>query len=50
MREIDKSEMLNVDGGANIILIVSVITAIVSFITGALHGYSNPKECKVGGK
>lgn len=50
MREIDKKEMLKIEGGANAILITSIVTAVVTFITGIFHGYSNPRECKIGGK
>lgn len=50
MREINKNEMKNIEGGANGILITSIVTAIITFVTGILHGYSNPKECNVGGE
>jgi len=49
MKELDKKEMLSIDGGANGILITSIITAVITFITGIFHGYSNPKVCN-GGK
>lgn len=45
MREIKKEEMIRVDGGANPILITSIVTAIITFFVGAFHGYSNPKSC-----
>lgn len=45
MREIKVEEMKKIEGGANGILITSIITAVVTFITGILHGYSNPKNC-----
>ena len=51
MREINKEEMYDVDGGANGILITSIVTALITFVTGILHGYSNPKKCNIeGGK
>ena len=45
MREIKKNEMVMVAGGANGIVIGTVIGVIVTFIVGILHGYSNPKTC-----
>ena len=45
MREINDKEMLRVDGGANPVLISSIVGVIVTFVVGLLHGYSNPKNC-----
>ena len=45
MRQIEKEEMLNIEGGANPILITSIIGVIITFVVGVLHGYSNPKSC-----
>ena len=45
MKRLSNEEMLNVEGGANSLLIVTVISGIVTFVTGILHGYSKPKKC-----
>lgn len=45
MRKLENEEMLNVDGGANGILITSIVTAVITFLVGAFYGYSNPKSC-----
>lgn len=45
MREISKEEMMKVDGGANAILITSIIGVIATFVVGVLSGYSNPQKC-----
>ena len=45
MREIDNKEMMDIDGGANSIVIGSIIGVIITFVVGLLHGYSNPKKC-----
>lgn len=45
MKILDNIEMKRVDGGANGILIGTVVAVIVSFISGILSGYSNPKKC-----
>ena len=51
MREISKDEMYDIDGGANGILITSIVTAVITFVTGILNGYSNPQKCNIeGGK
>lgn len=45
MRELEKEEMKNIDGGASATLITTVVAGIVIFITGILSGYSNPQKC-----
>ena len=45
MKELSKNEMKKIEGGANPILITSIITTIISFIVGIVSGYSNPKKC-----
>lgn len=45
MKKLEKEELLLVEGGANPILIGSVVGVIVTFVVGLLHGYSNPKSC-----
>ncbi len=51
MKELEKEEMLKVEGGANGLLIAGIVSAavaaVVTFVTGLLHGYSNPKECNI---
>lgn len=49
MIELRKEDMLNINGGANAILITTIIGTIITFIVGT--GYSNPGKCNVlGGK
>ena len=45
MREIMKDEMMEINGGYNGVLITALVSGIVTFITGILHGYANPKKC-----
>ena len=45
MKELNLFEMKSVEGGANSILIVSAVTAVISFISGILNGIANPKKC-----
>ena len=45
MREINNMEMKEIEGGANLILIGSIIGVVVTFVVGLLHGFSNPKIC-----
>ena len=45
MRELKKEEMKTVEGGANSILVTSIVTAVITFIVGIFYGYSNPKPC-----
>ena len=41
--------LLNINGGANAILITTIIGTIITFIVGTLKGYSNPEKCNVLG-
>ena len=51
MIELRKEDMLNINGGANAMLITTIIGTIITFIVGTLKGYSNPEKCNVlGGK
>ena len=51
MIELRKEDMLNVNGGANAILITTIIGTIITFIVGTLKGYSHPEKCNIlGGK
>lgn len=45
MQELTKSEMQKINGGASAVLIGTVVTAIIAFVSGILNGYSNPKKC-----
>lgn len=38
MKELKKEEMMLIDGGANPVIIGSVIGIIVTFVVGILHG------------
>ncbi len=49
MKELKKEEMLEVNGGASTIFIASVIGTIITFVVGALKGYSNPEKCNTLG-
>lgn len=44
MIELRKEDMLNINGGANAILITTIIGTIITFIVGTLKGYSNPEN------
>ena len=51
MIELRKEDMLNINGGANAILITTIIGRIITFIVGTLIGYSYPEKCNIlGGK
>ncbi len=45
MQKLSETEMKNIEGGASPFIIVSVVTGLITFITGILNGYSNPKKC-----
>lgn len=45
MREIKKDEMIRIEGGADPVLVTSIVGVIVTLVIGILHGYSNPKKC-----
>lgn len=45
MKKIEKEEMLMIEAGAEPMLITGIISSIITFIVGALHGFSNPKKC-----
>ncbi len=45
MRELKKAEMIRIEGGANPLMITSIVVSIITFLVGAFHGYSNPKTC-----
>lgn len=45
MRELNKEEMKTVNGGVSVAAIVSIMVGAITFIVGALEGYTNPKKC-----
>lgn len=45
MRELREEEMFLIEGGANTIVVTSVIAAVITFFVGIFHGYANPKGC-----
>lgn len=45
MKELNKNELMKIDGGSSTVLIVSVIAGFINFVTGILSGYSNPQKC-----
>lgn len=45
MKEIKKEEMSLIDGGADPILVTSIIATVITFLVGVFYGYSNPKKC-----
>lgn len=49
MIELKKEDMLNINGGANAILITTIIGTIITFIVGTLNGYANPEKCNISG-
>lgn len=45
MQELTKNEMKKINGGASAVLIGTIVTVIIAFVSGVLNGYSNPKKC-----
>lgn len=45
MKELNKIEMQNINGGADPVLIAGIVTVVVTFISGILNGIANPKKC-----
>lgn len=46
MKELKKTEMQNISGGADPILVSSIAGIIITFLIGAFRGYSNPEACR----
>ena len=46
MRQLKKEEMKKIDGGADPVLVTSIVAVIVTFLIGAFRGYSNPESCR----
>jgi hypothetical protein len=52
MTKLNEIELSNIDGGSSVgttIGISMIITAVLSFISGIINGYTNPEECRVKG-
>lgn len=45
MRELNKCELINTSGGVSSTFVASAIAVVVTFVIGALSGYSNPTKC-----
>lgn len=45
MKEINKNEMLLIEGGASSTAVIGIVAAIVSFALGIIEGYLKPKSC-----
>lgn len=45
MRELKKEELTMIDGGADPVLVGTIVGIIITFVVGILHGYANPKSC-----
>lgn len=46
MKKLNSNELEKINGGFSWALAVG-IAAVITFITGLLEGYSNPKECNI---
>ena len=44
MRELKKEELTMIDGGADPVLVGTIVGIIITFVVGILHGYANPKS------
>ncbi len=47
MNRLEKKEMMEVEGGINILLVTAITTAVV-FISGIITGIVNPTRCNNG--
>lgn len=45
MQKLEKEEMLKIEGGVSPTVIVTAVTALITFIIGSLEGYANPRKC-----
>ena len=46
MQKLKEEEMKKVVGGADPVIVTSIIGTIVTFLIGVFHGYSNPEACR----
>ena len=52
MIKLNENELSNIEGGASVTTVVGIgmiITAVVTFISGIISGYTNPEGCRVKG-
>lgn len=46
MQLLKEEEMKRVEAGADTFVVAGIVAAIVAFLIGVFHGYSNPQECR----
>ena len=46
MQKLKEEEMKRVEGGADPVVVTSIIGAVITFLIGVFHGYSNPEACR----
>ena len=52
MIKLNENELSNIEGGASVTTVIGIsmiITAVVTFISGIISGYTNPEGCRVKG-
>ena len=52
MIKLNENELSNIEGGASVSTVVGIgmiITAVVTFISGIINGYTNPEGCRAKG-
>jgi len=46
MKELRNEEMKMIEGGADPVVVGSIIGVVITFLIGVLRGYSNPESCR----
>lgn len=46
MKRLNTEEMKKIEGGADPVVVSSIIGIVVTFLIGVFHGYSNPDVCR----
>ncbi len=46
MKELRREEMKKIEGGASPVVVSGIIGAVITFLIGVFHGYSNPESCR----
>ena len=49
---LNENELSNIEGGASVTTVIGIsmiITAVVTFISGIISGYTNPEGCRAKG-
>ena len=46
MKKLSDYEMKKIEGGADPVVVTSIIGVVVTFLIGLFHGYSNPESCR----